>query len=121
MLTGIRHGGLLEHKAAKAGVRYVRVNPSHTSIDWSRCGYRQTIPGIRAYRCGRLRPKLRRDATSARNICTRPSHTPGAAKGYHPARRAIGTTIVRPNRPLGQVRRWAPHNRMPMPMLYTQG
>ena len=63
---------VLGHKAEKAGVPYVRVSPSHTSTDCSRCGHRQPMPlGTRVYRCGNCRLSLCRDVNAARNICAR--------------------------------------------------
>ena len=63
---------IVGHKAGKAGVHYVRVNPSNTSTDCSRCGHRQAMPlGTREYRCGRCRLRLCRDVNAARNICAR--------------------------------------------------
>ncbi len=63
---------VLGHKAEKAGVPYVKVSPSHTSTDCSRCGHRQPMPlGTRVYRCGSCRLSLCRDVNAARNICAR--------------------------------------------------
>ena len=63
---------ILEHKAAKAGVRYVRVNAAHTSQDCSQCGHRQPMPlHERVYNCGRCGMRLCRDVNAARNICAR--------------------------------------------------
>ena len=63
---------VLGHKAEKAGVPYVRVSPSHTSTDCSRCGHRQAMPlGTRVYRCGSCRLSLCRDVNAAKNIRAR--------------------------------------------------
>ena len=63
---------ILEHKAAKAGVRYVRVNPAYTSTDCSVCGHRQPMPlDTRVYDCGNCGMVLCRDVNAARNICAR--------------------------------------------------
>ncbi|MCE2529104.1 MAG: transposase [Acidimicrobiia bacterium] len=46
----------MEHKAAKAGIRYLKVNPANTTTDCSACGHRQAMPlGVREYRCGSRR------------------------------------------------------------------
>ncbi len=63
---------ILEHKAAKAGVRYVRVNAAYTSQDCSTCGHRQPMPlNKRVYDCGRCGMRLCRDVNAARNVCAR--------------------------------------------------
>ena len=84
MLRGRRHSkkmseqrwstldAILEHKAAKAGIRYVRVNAAYTSTDCSQCGHRQPMPSDkRVYNCGRCGMVLCRDVNAARNICAR--------------------------------------------------
>ena len=63
---------ILEHKAAKAGVHYVKVNPAHTSTDCSACGHRQPMPlDTRVYDCANCGMVLCRDVNAARNICAR--------------------------------------------------
>ena len=63
---------ILEHKAAKAGVRYVRVNAAYTSQDCSACGHRQKMPlDVRVYNCEQCGMVLCRDVNAARNICAR--------------------------------------------------
>ncbi len=63
---------ILEHKAAKAGIRYVRVNAAYTSTDCSQCGHRQPMPlEVRVYDCGRCGMELCRDVNAATNICAR--------------------------------------------------
>ncbi len=63
---------ILEHKAAKAGIRYVRVNPANTTTDCSRCGHRQPMPlGERVYHCCACGLVADRDVNAARNICAR--------------------------------------------------
>ena len=63
---------ILEHKAWKAGVRYVRVNPSHTSTDCSSCGHRQSMPlSVRVYKGGGCGLVMCRDHNAAQNICAR--------------------------------------------------
>ena len=53
---------ILEHKAWKAGVRYVRVNPSHTSTDCSLCEC-TSVEVVVSSMC--------RDPNAAQNICAR--------------------------------------------------
>ncbi|MCE2529629.1 MAG: transposase [Acidimicrobiia bacterium] len=61
-----------EHKAAKAGIRYVRVNAAYTSTDCSQCGHRQPMPlNKRVYDCRRCGMVLCRDVNAATNICAR--------------------------------------------------
>ncbi len=63
---------ILEHKAAKAGIPYVRVNPANTTTDCSQCGHRQPMPlDERVYHCGACGMRLDRDVNAARNICAR--------------------------------------------------
>ena len=63
---------ILEHKAWKAGVPYVRVDPRHTSTDCSFCGHRQPMPLLlRVFQCGRCGLELDRDVNAARNIGAR--------------------------------------------------
>ncbi len=60
---------ILEHKAAKAGVPYVKVDPSYTTTDCSSCGNRQRIPlQMRVYQCEHCGLRLCRDVNAARNI-----------------------------------------------------
>ena len=81
---------ILEHKAEKAGVPYVKVNPSHTSTDCSRCGHRQPMPlGTRVYRCGHCRLDLCRDVNAARNICARGLPTSPGSGGATTRRGAL--------------------------------
>ncbi len=63
---------ILEHKAAKAGIRYVRANAAYTSQDCSQCGHRQPMPlDVRVYDCKQCGMVLCRDVNAARNICAR--------------------------------------------------
>lgn len=63
---------VLEHKAGKAGIQYVKVNPANTSTDCSLCGHRQPMPlGTPDFICGNCREKTNRDVNAARNICAR--------------------------------------------------
>ncbi len=80
---------ILEHKAAKAGVHYVKVDPRHTSTDCSRCGHRQTMPlSVRTFRCEQCGLTMCRDINSAINIC---------ARGYSRFRGRVGHDIVFPD------------------------
>ena len=83
---------ILEHKAAKAGVLYVKVNPKNTTTDCSRCGHRRPMPlHQREYRCPSCGLRLCRDHNAARNICARAfpevrgreGTSPGAARNMH--------------------------------------
>ena len=66
---------LLECKAARAGIRIVWVDPRHTSLDCSRCGYRKhsrELPlGVRIYICDVCGLVLDRDVNAARNVLIR--------------------------------------------------
>ena len=63
---------MLEYKAWKAGIRYVRVDPRHTSTTCSVCGHRQAMPlRVRVFSCQRCGLELDRDVNSARNIGVR--------------------------------------------------
>ncbi len=92
---------ILEHKAVKAGVHYVKVNPSHTSTDCSRCGHRQTMPAsVRTLRCEQCGLTICRDINSAINICARgfPTWSPPGRVGHtscSPTRCALQTSVVR--------------------------
>ena len=45
---------ILEHKAAKAGVLYAKVDPANTTTECSVCGHRRRMPlGTRVYDCGK--------------------------------------------------------------------
>ena len=69
---------MLEHKAAKAGIRYVRVNPANTSTDCSACGHRQPMPlSVRVFNCGNCGMSMDRDCNSAKNTCAR-AYGPGS-------------------------------------------
>ena len=63
---------ILEYKAGKAGIRYVRVNPRHTTTDCSSCGHRQSMPlSQRAFHCGVCGTCAHRDVNAAMNIRAR--------------------------------------------------
>jgi putative transposase len=60
---------LLEHKAACANRRVVKVSPAYTSQDCSRCGYRQKMPlSNRTFQCPCCSLSLDRDVNAAINI-----------------------------------------------------
>ena len=63
---------LLEHKAARAGIKIVWVAPHHTSLDCSACRHRKLraeLPlGLRIYECGLV---LDRDVNAAANVLIR--------------------------------------------------
>ena len=80
---------MLEHKAVKAGVRYVKVNPRHTSTDCSQCGHRQKMPlSERTFRCEQCGLRLCRDINSAINI---------RARAYPWSRGRVGHDLVFPD------------------------
>ncbi|MCE2527613.1 MAG: transposase [Actinomycetia bacterium] len=63
---------ILEHKAEKAGVPFVRVNPKNTTTDCSQCGHRQTMPlSQRTFHCQACGLCLGRDHNAAINIGAR--------------------------------------------------
>ena len=65
-------GKILEHKAAKAGIRFVRVNPKHTTTDCSSCGHRQAMPlDQRVFHCVACGMCTDRDLNAAMNIRAR--------------------------------------------------
>ena len=75
---------VLEYKAWKAGVPYVRVSPNNTSTDCSTCGHRQAMPvSQRVYTCGACGMELCRDVNAARNIRARgfPTWKPRGREG----------------------------------------
>ena len=66
---------LLESKAARAGIKYVQVDPRNTSLDCSRCRHRkpkQELPlSVRAYECGNCGLRIDRDVNAAINVLVR--------------------------------------------------
>ena len=66
---------LLEHKAARAGIRIVWVDSHYTSLDCSACGHRKLraeLPlGVRIYVCGVCGLRKDRDVNAARNVLIR--------------------------------------------------
>ena len=56
-------------KAEEAGRTVIKVNPSYTSQDCSRCGHRNSITlATRIYRCSRCRLVIHRDRNGAKGI-----------------------------------------------------
>ena len=65
-------GNILGYKAEKAGIRFVRVNPKHTTTDCASCGHRQAMPlGIRVFHCESCGMCVGRDLNAAMNIRAR--------------------------------------------------
>ncbi len=65
-------GNILEYKAEKAGIPFVRVDPRHSSTDCSSCGHRQPMPlGLRVFHCGACGMHVGRDLNAAMNIRAR--------------------------------------------------
>jgi len=63
---------VLEYKAAKAGIRHVRVDPRHTTTTCSVCGHRQAMAlSVRVFTCRLCGLELDRDVNAARNIGAR--------------------------------------------------
>ena len=73
---------IVEHKAGKAGVPFVMVNPAYTSTDCSSCGHRQPMPlGVRVYECPQCGLVMCRDRNAAINISVRGMKTLGSGGG----------------------------------------
>ncbi len=65
-------GNILEYKAEKAGIPFVRVDPKHTSTDCVSCGHRQPMPlGLRVFHCQKCGMCVGRDLNAAKNIRAR--------------------------------------------------
>ena len=66
---------LLEHKAARAGIKLVWVDPRHTSLDCSACSHRKLcaeLPlSVRIYECDVCGLVLDRDVNAARTVLIR--------------------------------------------------
>ena len=93
---------ILEYKAWKAGIRYVRVDPRHTSTTCSVCGHRQAMPlSVRVFSCRRCGLELDRDVNSARNIGVR-GFGPGSGGTLPDAMRHIKSVVRRPSSPGGK-------------------
>ena len=93
---------LLEAKAARAGIKYVQVDPRNTSLDCSRCRHRKPkadLPlSVRVYTCERCGLRLDRDVNAAINVLVRAfgneAHKGGATPrhGWHTPIRWGGET-----------------------------
>jgi len=72
----------LDHKAAWAGGRVVKVNPAYTSQNCSQCGERQKL-GLseRVYGCPHCGLLLNRDVNAAKNILALGMQGPGGNHG----------------------------------------
>ena len=94
---------ILGHKAEKAGVPFVMVDPAHTTTDCSQCGHRQPMPlEVRAYNCPQCGMVKCRDVNAATNISVRGLLVLGSG-GTHPRRsRAIQVPDVTPGSPPGE-------------------
>jgi len=69
------------YKAEEAGRTVVKVNPSYTSQDCSRCGYRNQIRlGTRIYRCTRCDLVIHRDRNAAKRIEQRGRAVPSGSR-----------------------------------------
>ena len=90
---------VLEHKAAKGGVHYVKANPHHTSTDCSRCGHRQKMPlSVRVFRCEQCGLTMCGDTNSAINVYAGATHGSGVGwdmTSCFPTRCALQASVVR--------------------------
>ena len=88
---------ILEHKAEKAGVPYVMVNPAYTTTDCSACGHRQPMPlQVRVYECGACGLVMDRDMNAAINISVRGHGVLGSGGTASRRSRALQVPDVRP-------------------------
>ncbi len=88
---------MVEHKAGKAGVPFVMVNPVYTSTDCSACGHRQSMPlKVRVYECPKCGLVMCRDRNAAINISVRGMETLGSGGTASRRSRAIQVPDVRP-------------------------
>ena len=87
----------VEHKAGKAGVPFIMVNPAYTSTDCSRCGHRKPMPlEVRVYECPHCGLVLDRDVNAARNISVRGLKILGSGGTVSRRSSAIQVPDVRP-------------------------
>ena len=78
---------VLEYKAAKAGIRHVKVDPRHTTTTCSICGHRQAMAlSVRVFTCHLCGLELDRDVNAARNIGAR-AFGPGSGGAFPDAMR----------------------------------
>jgi putative transposase len=76
--------GILIFKAEEAGRKVIKVNPSYTSQDCSRCGHRNRITlATRIYRCSECRLVIHRDRNGAKRIEQKGRAAPeGSRRGF---------------------------------------
>ena len=92
---------IVEHKAAKAGVPFVMVDPAYTSTDCSRCGHRQKMPlEVRVYECPDCGLVMCRDQNAGINISVRGQAVLGSG-GKSRRSDALQNTAGRPGSPPG--------------------
>ena len=73
---------ILIFKAAEAGRTVIKVNPSYTSQDCSRCGHRNRITlATRIYRCSKCGLVIHRDRNGAKRIEHKGRAVPSGSKG----------------------------------------
>ena len=88
---------IVEHKAGKAGVPFVMVNPAYTSTDCSSCGHRQPMPlEVRVYECPQCGLVMCRGCSSAVNISVRAFGRMAGSGGIPRCRRSIQDVDIRP-------------------------
>ena len=93
---------ILKHKAEKAGVSFVMVNPSYTTTDCSKCGHRKRMPlHVRTYECPQCGLVMCRDVNAAKNISVRGQNVPGSGGESSRRSRAIQVPDVTPGSPQG--------------------
>ena len=91
---------IVEHKAGKAGVPFVMVNPAYTSTDCSSCGHRQPMPlEVRVYECPKCGLVMCRYRNAARNVSVRGIKTLGSGGTASRRSSAIQAPDVRPGSP----------------------
>lgn len=110
----------LQHKAERAGLRFCRVNPSHTSQDCSGCGQRlkdKLTLRERIFVCPQCGLIICRDINAAVNICDR-GFPPAMPGGEPPGVRRETNFRHKTNRPpttggQAQPERTKPHRKHP--------
>jgi len=103
---------ILGHKAGKAGLPYVEVNPAHTTTDCSQCGHRKPMPpGVRKYECRACGMVMCRDCNASLNISVRAfGRTPGSGGTPPRCRRATQDAVTRPDSLQGETGNRTPQN-----------
>src|SRR5262249_46644808 len=70
-------------KAEEAGRKVIKVNPSYTSRDCSRCGHRNELTlATRVYRCSQCGLVIHRDRSGAKGIEQKGRESFGGAGGW---------------------------------------